>query len=111
MLRGGVPALLGGSLLRRAGREVVHLTYHRSSVDAASKDWDCGEIFDVVADSLELLAATALPARMDSVTRVALGELWEHRPGAGTASVAAGAAYGLAFRGGTIAFPGFQHGS
>lgn len=110
-VRGGVPALLGERLLHRAGREVVHLTYHRSSVDAASKDWDCGEIFDVIADSLDLLSITALPTRMDSVTRTALGELWEHQPGAGTASVATGAAYGLAFRGGTIAFPGFQHGS
>lgn len=110
-VRGDVPGLLGGRLLHRAGREVVHLTYHRFSVDAASKDWDCGEIFDMIASSLERLAITAMPTRMDGVTRTALGELWEHQPGAGTASVATGAAYGLAFHGGTIAFPRFEHGS
>jgi hypothetical protein len=95
----------------RAGREVVHLTYHRLSIDAEKKDWDCGEIYVEIVDALAVLAEFAVPTRMDDETRIALQDLQTHSPGVGTLSVATGAIYGQAITGGTVGFPGFHAGS
>jgi hypothetical protein len=48
---------------------------------------------------------------MDQVTRDALSDLVVHQAGVGPTSVATGAIYGVAIRGGTIEFPGFHAGS
>ena len=105
------PALVEIGKRRRAGREVVHLTYHRLTIEAEWKDWDCGEIYAEIADALEQFAQLALPSRLDQKTRDALQDLSKHSSDVGPTSVATGAAYGLAIRGGTIEFPSFEHGS
>jgi hypothetical protein len=105
------PALVEIGTRRRAGREVVHLTYHRLTIHAESKDWDYGEIYADLADALDQFAQLALPSRLDQNTQDALQDLSKHTAEVGPASVATGAAYGLATRGGTVGFPGFQHGS
>ncbi len=110
--RGQVPPNLSGvDTRKRTGREVVHLTYHRLSVEAELKDWECGEIFGEIADALACFTTAALPTRLDAKTRDALQDLFAHSPGAGTISVATGAVYGTAIQAGTIAFPGFEVGS
>lgn len=96
---------------RRPGREVVHLSYDRLDIEAASKDWNVGTIYAEFADALELLAKIAVDSRMDNETRRALTALAAHDANVGPASVATGAVYGLAIQGGTVAFPGFQAGS
>lgn len=105
------PALSDIEKLRRAGREVVHLSYHRLTVDDEAKDWDCGEIYGEIADELARLADVAMPSRMDAEARGALRDLVARDANVGPASVAKGAVYGLAVQGGTVAFPGFQAGS
>jgi hypothetical protein len=87
----------------RAGREVVHLTYHRLDIEEAAKEWDVGDICNEIAGALSDFALIALPARLDTKTRSALDEPSSHFEGAGSPSVATGAYY----RGGTIPFAGF----
>jgi hypothetical protein len=107
--RGDVPPELAEvDRLRRAGREVMHLGYHRKTIAEAARDWDISEIYGELAHSLQLFAATAIPARLDQQTREALCDLMAHRPTVGPASVATGAVYGAAIRG---ALPGFHTGS
>ncbi len=72
---------------------------------------DSGEVFSELADSLGHFAAIALPSRLDRKTRGAVEDLCTHSVDTGPASVATGAIYGLAIRGGTIEFPGFHAGS
>lgn len=107
--RGEVPPELAEvDRLRRTGREVVHLGYHRMTIAEASKGWDIGEIYGELAHVLRLFAGTALPTRVDENTREGLRDLMAHRAEVGPASVATGAIYGAAIRG---ALPGFHAGS
>lgn len=70
------------------GREVVHLPYHRLTIEAESKDWDCGDIYADLADELERFALVALPSRLDLKTRDALQDLFTHSADVGPTSVA-----------------------
>jgi hypothetical protein len=89
---------------------MAHLSYHRGSVDAASKAWNVGELYEEISYGLATLAKLALPSRLDAVTRSALADLTLHTPAAGTASVATGAAYGVAIASGGHGY-GLEHGS
>lgn len=110
--RGEVPSALAEiDELNRAGREVVHLSYHRLTIEAASKDWDCGDIYGEIADVLGHFAVVAKPSRLDRKTSDALLDLPAHSAGVRPASVATGAVYGLSSGGGPSDFPRFQHGS
>jgi hypothetical protein len=110
--RGAVPpAITEIDERNRAGREVVHLSYHRLGVEAAAKDWEVSEVYMEIEAALAKFAILALPSRLDDKTREALQEPMEHDSAVGPASVATGATYGLAVRGGTVEFPGFHAGS
>jgi hypothetical protein len=110
--RGQIPPALAEIDERdRPGREVVHLTYHRLGVEATTKDWEVGEVYGEIEYALARLATLALPSRLDDKTRKALEGLTDHDTAIGTASVATGAIYGQAIRGGTVEFPGFSAGS
>jgi hypothetical protein len=69
------PALIEVRTRSRTGREIVHLSYHRLDVPAATKDWPVGEIAKGIIDALDVLAAHALPERLDDRTRAALRSL------------------------------------
>jgi hypothetical protein len=93
------PALRDARKRDRTGREIVHLTYHRSDVPAATKDWPVGAIATGILDALGTLTAHALPKRMDRATRAALVAL-------PTALRAAATPSAQSYRGGTIPFHG-----
>jgi hypothetical protein len=104
--RGSVPPTLRDFDDRdRAGREVVHLTYHRLDIDPAAKGWRCDLAFAEIAKALTRFAELAQPERLEAKTKKALQDLSVHSEEVGAASVATGAYYG-----GTIPFKGFTSG-
>jgi hypothetical protein len=56
----------------RIGREIVHLTYHRLDIEAESKNWNMGELLEVIADALARFSELADPERLAEQTRGAL---------------------------------------
>lgn len=89
------PALSDIDKRFRAGREVVHLSYHRLDVGKGlRKRWPPKVVLGELAPPLQVLADLALPERMNDATREALRDLERHGPEAGAASVATGAYFG-----------------
>lgn len=75
----------------RVGREVAHLTYHRSVSAPEPKEWPVGDLLNEITDALHDLTLYALPTRMDTPTRTALQDPSDHSKGIGPVSVATGA--------------------
>jgi hypothetical protein len=92
--RGEVPPALteiGGR--RRMGRELAHLTYHRTDVSPNAKHWACGDVCFEIIEALDQLSFLARPDTMDADTRQALIYPQSHFPGVGPPSVALGTYY------------------
>lgn len=104
------PALTAVRNRHRPGREMAHLSYHRGTIDAESKAWKVGELYEEIAHALATLTTVALPSRLDEATRAALADLTAHTPTVGTPSVATGATYGVAIASGGFGY-GLEHGS
>ncbi len=86
--RGEVPpALTEVGNRQRMGRELVHLTYHRSDVPADAKQWACGDVCFEIIEALDSFSHLALPERLDIDTKQALMYPQSHFPGVGPPSV------------------------
>ncbi len=92
--RGEVPPALAeiGSR-QRMGRELAHLTYHRTDVAPDAKLWACGDVCFEIIEALDQLSVLARPDALDADTRQALIYPQTHFPGVGPPSVGLGTYY------------------